>query len=134
MYVSDWVDGWNKTGKGRIWKIHDPESAKEGEKVKKLMADGFTHRPMTELAGLLEHPDQRVRQEAQFALAEKGPDAIDTLTGLARNHKNQLARLHALWGLGQIGRQSPAALKALPELLVSLESRSPSSPLPSQDS
>ena len=38
--------------------------------MKKLLAEGFTKRPATELAKLLEHADMRVRQEAQFALAE----------------------------------------------------------------
>src|SRR5262249_10472186 len=25
LYVSDWVDGWNTTGKGRIWRFADPK-------------------------------------------------------------------------------------------------------------
>ena len=46
----------------------------------------------------------RVRQEAQFELAERGEPAIQVLAGVARRHSNQLARLHAIWGMGQLGR------------------------------
>jgi len=28
LYLTDWVDGWNKPNKGRIYKISDPELAK----------------------------------------------------------------------------------------------------------
>ena len=73
MYVSDWVEGWSKPGKGRIYKVTDPEHAKDANvlSTKKLLAEGFAQRSVEELIKLLEHPDQRVRQEAQFALAEK---------------------------------------------------------------
>src|SRR5260370_31023667 len=60
-----------------------------------------------ELSGLLAHQDMRVRQEAQFELAERGEPAIQVLAGVARRHSNQLARLHAIWGLGQIAARSP---------------------------
>ena len=38
----------------------------------------FDHRPVDELAKLLEHKDQRVRQEVQFALADK-TDSIEAV-------------------------------------------------------
>ena len=50
-----------------------------------------------------------MRQEAQFALAAKQKDAIEPLSKVAKDSKNPLARLHALWGLGQIGRKEPKA-------------------------
>jgi quinoprotein glucose dehydrogenase len=106
MYLTDWVDGWTKPGKGRIYKVYDPERISDPvvKSVRKLMAEGFTHRPVTELAKLMDHPDQRVRQEAQFALAERGAEAIATFTEIVRAGKPRLARLHAIWGLGQVGR------------------------------
>lgn len=118
VYVSDWTEGWGLTGKGRIWKVHDPEKAKDAtvQGVKKLMAEGFTQRPIEELIKLLEHPDMRVRQEAQFALVEKGKEVIDALgkVVLDDRKKPQVARLHALWGLGQLRRlSSPLASRLL---------------------
>ncbi len=108
FYLSDWVEGWNCPNKGRIYKLFDPDKLNDPtvKEVKKLIADGFDHRPTDELAKLLEHKDQRVRQEAQFALADK--QAVDALARVAKNGK-QLARLHAIWGLGQVGRSNGRA-------------------------
>ena len=104
LYVSDWVQGWEMTGKGRIYRVHDSAVDKSALvlETKKLLAEGFDRRSLKELARLLGHADMRVRQEAQFALADKGADAINTLSGMARKNASQLARLHAIWGLGQI--------------------------------
>src|SRR5262249_36235474 len=104
FYLSDWVEGWGCTGKGRIYKVFDPARADDpaAREVKKLLAEGMGKRPVAELAKLLGHADQRVRQEAQFALAERGtPEAAEVLRRVAHDSKDQLARLHAVWGLGQ---------------------------------
>ncbi len=59
----------------------------------------------------------RVRQEAQFALAAKGAAAIATLASRAKAGNDRLARIHAIWGLGQVGRTAPAALEKVAPLL-----------------
>ncbi len=112
FYVSDWVEGWGMPNKGRIFKLADPKQVSNPlvAEVKKLLNDGFDHRPAGELAKLLEHKDQRVRQEAQFTLAEK--KATEALAEVAVKG-TKLARLHAIWGLGQIGRRDPKALELL---------------------
>jgi quinoprotein glucose dehydrogenase len=112
LYVSDWVEGWGCTGKGRIYRFADPEVARKPEvaEVKKLLAEGFGKRSNDELAKLLGHADMRVRQEAQFALAAKGKNAAPTLARSASEGTSQLARLHAIWGLGQVGRTDPKAV------------------------
>ena len=74
-------------------------------------------RRLDELATLLAHPDMRVRQEAQFALAGRGPEAIATLRQVAQTGNAPLARLHAVWGLGQVGRKTAAALDPVVALL-----------------
>ncbi len=106
FYVSDWVHGWGLTGKGRIYRFADAEAAKDPSvaDVKKLLADGFDGKSNDDLAKLLDHADQRVRQEAQFALAAKGKEALATLTRSASEGMSQRARLQALWGLGQLAR------------------------------
>ena len=105
MYVSDWVEGWEKPGKGRIYKVTPTTTDPRVAEVKALIAEGFSHRANEELVKLLAHPDQRVRQEAQFALAAKGKDSVETLSAVTKSDAHQLARLHAIWGLGQIGRK-----------------------------
>ena len=129
VYVSDWVQGWEMTGKGRIYRMHDPAIDKDPLvlETKQLLSDGMEKRSLKELVLLLAHRDMRVRQEAQFALADRGPQAIKTLAGAARQGMNQLARLHAIWGIGQISArfrvpgstpEVAAALDVLAQLLA----------------
>ena len=125
LYVSDWVEGWDKPGKGRIYRTFDPANVATPEvlETKRLLAEGMEHHTAEELAGLLGHADMRVRQEAQFALAERGD--WKTLAGAAAHSDHPLARLHAIWGLGQVANfrfpdghpLNPAALEPVVALL-----------------
>jgi quinoprotein glucose dehydrogenase len=105
LYVSDWVNGWEKPNKGRIYKITypDAEKDKDVQSVKKLLAEGFRQRPNKELAALLEHKDQRIRLEAQYELATRGEKGAVTLMTAAVHAKTQLGRIHGIWGVGQVG-------------------------------
>jgi quinoprotein glucose dehydrogenase len=104
LYVADWVNGWGMNGKGRIYRIHAPESDSDPLllETKKLIADGMESRQPEQLALLLGHADMRVRQEAQFALAARASSAV--LIRVASRDSSLLARLHAIWGLGQLAR------------------------------
>src|SRR6202041_3386239 len=44
---------------------------------------------------------------------DKGLASIAPLTAVAKEDKAQLARIHAIWGLGQIGRKDTTAYNAL---------------------
>ncbi|WP_161602334.1 PVC-type heme-binding CxxCH protein [Tautonia marina] len=104
MYVSDWIEGWGQPGKGRIYHLtfENPDQAAIAE-VASLLAEGFDGRSTDELIGLLGHADQRVRQRAQFALADRGEEAINPLeTALLDTSRDEMTRLHSLWALGQI--------------------------------
>ena len=120
LYVSDWTEGWRQPGKGRIYKVYDPTSAGSVavREAGRLLAEGMGRRPLDELARLLAHPDSRVRREAQFSLAAKGKDAIAALARVARGGPDPLARLHAIWGLGQVGRKWAEGLEPLEPLLA----------------
>lgn len=118
FYWSDWVGGWNSPNKGRIFRLTDPEAMKNPAvaEAKRLIAEGFERRPVTELIGLLGHPHQQVRTEAQFELARRGNDPAVTkpLGEVASQSKNKLARIHAVWALGMIGRKAePSAVGLL---------------------
>src|SRR5262245_43766082 len=113
LWFSDWVYGWEQTGKGRLYRALDPEtqrSALVGE-TRALLAKGMDGRSGEELVELLAHPDRRVRQEAEFALVDRG--AAEALEGVARKSSNLFARLHALWGLGILGRKDGTLLGRL---------------------
>lgn len=123
LYVSDWVDGWNGAGKGRMYRFHDKNQAADPRiaEVKKLFAEGFVQRSGAELAKLLKHADYRVRLEAQLALANQGAAAAPLFVEVARSKDHLLARLHAIWGLGQLGRKQPGLLSPVLELLADPE-------------
>ncbi len=120
FYLSDWVEGWGLTGKGRIYRFADAEAAKKPilSEIKKLLAAGFESRSTAECVKLLGHADLRIRQEAQFTLAERGPSSIVPLAKIAKEEKNPLARFHAIWGLGQLGRRGEKVQESLQPLLT----------------
>jgi quinoprotein glucose dehydrogenase len=103
VYVTDWVQGFEKSQKGRIFRVADPALAGDARvlEVRRLLADGMSARSLDDLAALLGHADQRVRMAAQFELAERREEA--TLAATALQPGPSFARLHAIWGLGQIG-------------------------------
>ncbi|MBI3878082.1 MAG: HEAT repeat domain-containing protein, partial [Verrucomicrobia bacterium] len=116
LYLCDWVEGWGMPGKGRIYRVTHSETSRDpvvGE-VKKIFAEGFEKRSAKELVTLLSHRDQRVRQEAQFALVDKS--AAKELAEVAAKNAGQLARLHGIWGLGQIAAKSKNAAALAPVL------------------
>lgn len=106
FYFSDWVNGWEGLGKGRIYRMTQGEGIKNDvvAQTKKLLAEGFTKRSEEELLSLLKHPNRMVRQESQFALAER--NSYDFLLEAVKQKENQLARLHGIWGLAQAARRS----------------------------
>jgi quinoprotein glucose dehydrogenase len=125
MYVSDWVNGWNKPGKGRIYKLSDEKESSSTitKEVKTLLGEGFENRSDNELVKLLEHVDLRVRRESQFALAAKGSSSITKFASVAKGESSLFSKMHAIWGLGQIGRKDDASV--IPVLLPLLEDKDP---------
>jgi quinoprotein glucose dehydrogenase len=109
LYFSDWVQGWNKTGLGRIYRVFDPANAAAPDvrEVKALLHEGVAKRTTRELLGLLGHRDQRIRSAAQFELARRGGPSVPLLAQTAAQGKSVLERVHALWALGQIARKTP---------------------------
>ena len=120
IYALDWIFGWEGTGAGRIYTVHDPKhvGTPAVQEVTRLFAKGFAKQTDDKLLALLSHVDIRVRQRAQFALADRGRGSIEPLARIAASHDNQLARLHAIWGLGQIGRKHSEAIAPLLPLLT----------------
>jgi quinoprotein glucose dehydrogenase len=118
LYILDWVEVWGITGKGRIHRVWDPKTLSEASEVKRLLAADWTKMSIEELSKLLSHPDRRVRTQAQFTLVERpnGPAMLTFVSAL--NQGPPLARLHAIWGLGQLWRtrkgpfDSPHLLKS----------------------
>ncbi len=114
-YVLDWVEGWEKTGKGRLFRVFEEKSAKDPlvAQTRQILAEGMEKRGPDELAHLLGFADMRVRQAAQFELAARGAAMTNVLLSTINNSANDLARFHAIWAIGQIGREQPLAYALL---------------------
>lgn len=113
LYFADFGGGWSVNTNGSIQVIRpsDKKLQEKGKALAQLMADGFDHRSLVELAGFLEHSDQRVRQSSQFAMVKKGEDAISKFNSILEDKKYSLyAKLHSIWGLGQLGREGHSEL------------------------
>ena len=120
LYVADWAASWNPAGKGRIYRVYNPlPVARDAvQQTKNLLAAGMQDRTNPELIALLAHADRRVRLEAQLELADRGGDDTEQLLlETARSDSALMARLHAIWGLGILGREEPQRLKAILPLL-----------------
>lgn len=117
FYWSDWTGGWNPPGRGRIFRVTDPEAMKNPAvaEAKTLIAAGFDKRDTAELVKLLGHPHQQVRTEAGIELGSRGADAnvAKALRAVAAEPKDRLARVHAVWALGMIGRKQPESAPTL---------------------
>lgn len=107
VYLLDWVQGWAQTGKGRIYRVFDPalESDPTIAETKKLLAEGMTHRSLRDLGRHLGHRDYRIRLDAQFELVRRGEAGLKELAKSARQTSAPVARLHGVWGLGQVLNQ-----------------------------
>ncbi len=111
LLVTDWVNGWEGEGKGRLYRFEDSKHASAGKRSAELLRSDFGARATEQLVSLLDHADRRVRQQAQFALAR--PDNLRLLGELAKNSPQPFPRIHAIWALGQLGRQTPTPAIAL---------------------
>ncbi len=119
LYVLDWVESWGGVGKGRIYKFTDPAANKPlQEETRKLIEEGMSKRSDTDLVKLLAHADMRVRQAAQFELAGRDANkSAGLFAGVAKADANPLARLHAIWGLGQLAEKNLQVLAPILPLL-----------------
>ncbi len=118
LYAADWVNGWDTKNYGRVWKLdvtsETNDLAAERKKTKELIQMDYAKAPLNQLSELLYYGDMRVRQKAQFELVARGESA--SLIQAINQKENQLARVHGIWGIGQLARIKPA----LNETLVSL--------------
>lgn len=105
IYATDWVNGWNGEGKGRLYHFADSNYAQNAiaANVPTLLASGITKASDAQLPGLLSHVDRRVRQKAQFEMVKRNKK--QQLVKIA-NSSDEVASRQAAWGLWQVGLQS----------------------------
>ncbi|GAB3251942.1 c-type cytochrome [Larkinella harenae] len=121
LYIADWINGWDTKNYGRVWKLdvtNDKNDLKDlRAETKRLMALNYGSQTEDQLLTLLSNPDMRIRQKAQFELAKRGAKGAAVLQKAVAQTQNQLARIHGIWGLGQLERQDKAYTVSLLPLL-----------------
>jgi putative membrane-bound dehydrogenase-like protein len=107
LYFTDWINGFAAKGTGRVWKLDAPGAAAGALRVqtRALLSQDLSSRSATELRIMMRHLDLRVRQRAQFELVRRRD--IDALVFTALQDSEPLARIHAVWGMGQLARADP---------------------------
>ena len=115
LFVADYVATFNAPKgetKGGIYMITYPEGLKEKSVVSAaaILKGGFSKLASADLYNNLFHADMRVRMFSQFELAKrKEKDLFLKALGT----KDQLARLHSIWGLGQLSRKDKSYNKVI---------------------
>ena len=107
MYVADWINGWGIKNYGRVWKldVKDNDLAAERKETQRLMQLNFEKLSPSELEKLLPYGDMRIRKKAQFELARRDKNGVQAFVNTLHLSKNPLARIHAIWGLGQLAEK-----------------------------
>lgn len=125
LYLSDWLEGWEMTAKGRVYRIQDPRQSTNRwvAETRQRLNQGVADLDWARLGELLAHPDYRIRQAAQFEWADRlapikgpsrtGPEARAALERMALESADPFARLHALWALGQTARRGLPVQKTI---------------------
>ncbi len=131
--MADWMGGYPLDNLGALWRVDTKDGARSPERVAvhQILRDGLASASVDKLVTLLAHRDQRVRQNAQFELVKR--NAREALLAAARvatpatdllpegetqqGRPAQLARLHAIWGYGQLLRHGAADAAAVVPLL-----------------
>ncbi len=108
LYVADWINGWGTKNYGRVWKVdvngdkNDLEAQRK--ETNRLMTLKYPLQTEVMLSSLLKYGDMRIRQKAQMELSARGKKGYDVFMENITQKDNQLARIHAIWGVGQLTR------------------------------
>ena len=121
LYIADWMNGWDTKNYGRVWKLdvapnkNDLEA--ERKETERLMTLDYTDQSVDKLTQFLSYPDMRIRQKAQFELANRDNKGLKAFTAAIGQKQNQLARVHGIWGIGQLARKKLERAESLMGLL-----------------
>ena len=111
LYLCDFGGGWSVNNNGAIHCLTPTDAGQQaaGAKTRQIFATGTKGKSIADLRTLLTSADNRIRQMAQFALAERGADGQAALTALAQAKDQPVtSRLHGIWGLEQVARRGKA--------------------------
>jgi quinoprotein glucose dehydrogenase len=120
LFLSDWGGGWTPNPRGSIFALVPPESSLGAAEraalaeVQALCQGHIQEQSVERLLALLGHADRRARFAAQHELVRRTGAELEALPGLIADERRPLlARLHALWAVGNLARQDGTWLEPL---------------------
>ena len=121
LYVADWLNGWDTKNRGRVWKldVSNQDLSIERQKTQSYLQLKYPLQTDLMLFDLLAYDDMRVRQKAQFELVNRGARGLAIFKKTLNESKNQLAKVHAIWGIGMLARNDKAIAENLMPVLDS---------------
>ena len=124
FYMADWEGGYPLDERGSIWRVDAKSGRKEQERteVLALLKGEFKMQTAEELEALLGHADQRVRVGAQLELVKREHWELLELVALDAK-ASELARCHAVWGLGIGLRRGQCVAAFCAELVTDASAR-----------
>jgi putative membrane-bound dehydrogenase-like protein len=126
MYVADWINGWGTKNYGRVWKLDVDGANNDLEKERKdtewNMKLNYADVKDETLGDLLSHDDMRIRKKAQFELAKRDKAGDAVFKQAIAQRENQLARVHSIWGVGQLAEKDIQYANQLIDLLNDTDS------------
>jgi len=126
LYVADWINGWGTKNYGRVWKLDVTKEKNDlaaiRQETKRLIQLDYASQTEDMLYSMLSNADMRIRQKAQFELVNRTKKGVPMLTKAIDQTQSQLARVHGIWGIGQLARQDKAYASTLMPLLKDKDS------------
>ena len=126
LYLADWgQNAWAPHENGRVITLDDPSAVDSPlrNSTAAILKAGVANNGVDQLVKLLAHADQRVRLLAQFELASREPAGKQAMQEVALTQHDEsselslLARIHAIWGIGQQARRKKGEADQLISLL-----------------
>jgi quinoprotein glucose dehydrogenase len=101
FYWTDWVEGWGKTGKGRIYRLASTDAAARSlsRNTAALIASDWSKSESERLLELLDYPDLRVRQAAHLELSRRDSDNLGLRFAFAGFPKGTRTLQHFAWSV-----------------------------------
>ncbi|WP_273565993.1 HEAT repeat domain-containing protein [Maribacter halichondriae] len=117
LYAADWINGWGTKNYGRVWKfdVTDDKNdlASERKQTEHLITLDYSDQSADDLVKLLAYPDMRIRQKAQFELVNRGRKGFTSFKETLETSSDQFAKIHSIWGIGQLASKDLNRAEAL---------------------
>lgn len=123
FYVAEFnFGGWGAMNEGAVYALNLKAPSQQlqttTKQYKAILASDFTTKSFQELGNLLATDHQKIRQRAQFTMAERGLTAFKYFEKIATDtNKDIFSRIHSIWGISQLVLTKAADKNILKTLL-----------------